>query len=304
MLDFKSIKIDCKAEIDEFLSKSSYIGSEGTFFVLYCWRYLYNFQYTIDEKFLFIKVKFHDRISYLLPIGEDNSEEKNSTKEAIEKIIKDAEAQNVPFYILAADEDSKALLEHIYPDRFNFYEDRNNSDYVYNQKDLELLEGKKLHAQRNHVNKFKILYPDYKVETITEKTYNECLAMNIEWCKVNGIDTDSVCKGNNYELCAVNQAFANYKALGCKGILIRVNDRVIAFTLGSERNKDVFVTHFEKALYEYDGAFKVINQEFAKTLFDYKFINREEDLGDEGLRRAKMSYHPTFMVIKYNIELK
>jgi hypothetical protein len=168
------------------------------------------------------------------------------------------------------------------------------------------LTGKKLHGQRNHINKFKILYPDYKTELITEKSFKECMEMNLEWCKANGLNTNTVCSGNNYELCAVNQAFANYEALGCIGILIRINDKVIAFTLGTARNSEVFDTHFEKALYEYDGAFKVINQEFAKVLgeHNFKYINREEDLGDEGLRRSKLSYNPAFMVKKYNAEIK
>lgn len=306
MLNFKPVEIDSKKEIDEFLRKYNYLGTEGTFFVLFCWRYLFKFNYAIDEDFLFIRLKFQDRISYLFPIGEDENDDKTKTKIAVKKIMEDAKEQNIPFSLIALDDERKELLEKIFPESFKYTEDRNNSDYVYNQSDLELLSGKKFHAQRNHINKFKLLYSDYNVEPITKKTFYECMEMNLEWCKANGLITTSICKGDNYELCAVNQAFGNFEALGCKGILIRINDKVIAFTLGSERNKDVFDTHFEKALYEYDGAFKVINQEFAKVLGEqnYKYINREEDMGDEGLRRSKMSYNPAFMVKKYNAELK
>ncbi|MDF2686031.1 MAG: hypothetical protein K0S55_1212 [Clostridia bacterium] len=306
MLNFKTIDINCKQEIDEYLKNYNYIGTEGTFFVLFCWRYLFNFKYATEDGFLFITLKFQDRISYLFPIGEDNSEDKNATKEAVKKIIKNAEEQNIPFYLIALDDERKELLESIFPEKFNFAEDRNNYDYVYNQNDLQLLTGKKFHAQRNHINKFNLLYQNYKVEPITKKSFYECMEMNLEWCKANGLNTASICSGNNYELCAVNQAFGNFDALGCIGTLIRINDKVIAFTLGSERNKDVFVTHFEKALYEYDGAFKVINQEYAKVLggYNYKFINREEDMGDEGLRHSKMSYNPAFMVKKYNAEIR
>ena len=301
-MEFRELTIKDKDGFDACQKEKVYIGSESCFTDIFCWRFAYQYEIAFEEGFVFLRGFYkQDGVPvpfYMYPAGSGNFQA------AIEKIMQDADQRGVPLRILAVDDFYRDTLEKTFPGMFVFYEDRDIFDYIYKVSDLAELKGKTYHGKKNHVNKFKKLYPEFAVEPISPENMAECIEMNKEWCKENGADPkDKPCGGSD-EFCAVLQVFDHFDTLGCRGILIRVGGKVIAYTLGTPRNQDVFVTHFEKALYSYEGAFSVINQEFAKTLSGFEYINREEDMGLEGLRKAKMSYKPEILYRKYHAARK
>ena len=188
-------------------------------------------------------------------------------------------------------------LEDLYPGRFEIKYDRNYADYVYETEKLAKLSGKKYHSKKNHVNKFMSLYEDWAYEPITKDNVEECFQMILEWRHENGCDGD---EEKNAEICVAQNALRLYDELGFRGGALRVNGKIAACTIGEPGNKkDTMIVHIEKALTEVQGAYTVINQQFAlHEGAAYRYLNREEDLGEDGLRQAKMSYKPVFLIEK------
>ena len=179
-------------------------------------------------------------------------------------------------------------------DAVEFKEARNSFDYLYWTNDLILLPGRKYHSKRNHISAFE-KENRWFVEEINGNNIDECVKMSVVWAEMNS-DKNPVELAKEQTALAV--AFRHYGELGFRGALLRNESGVVAFTFGEEINSRIFNTHFEKAFAEVRGAYPMINREFAKMQQSYKYINREEDAGDEGLRRAKLSYHPVILLEK------
>ena len=177
---------------------------------------------------------------------------------------------------------------------------RDHFDYVYRTDDLINLAGGNYHAQRNHINSLARSHR-FRYEPLRAEYLPECLELSARWCKVKRCEDDLSLMG---EWEAVNAALANFQALQLKGGVILVNDRVEAFTCGELLNKATAVIHLEKADPELRGLYAVINQQFCRQAWaGVNFVNREQDLGQAGLRTAKMSYHPHHLVEKFRIRL-
>lgn len=215
-------------------------------------------------------------------------------KSAVLALEQDALARGVPFVLRGLTERSREELEAAFPDEFDYSQDPNFFDYMYEIEKLATLAGKKLHAKRNHINRFLENNPNWSFEPITSKNLLECLAMANEWARQREED----------DLDALYRAATYFEALELEGGLLRVDGRVIAFTIGEPLNSDTYIVHFEKAFADIQGAYPMINREFARhiqaTRPDIRYVNREEDLGIESLQRAKRSYYPVFMVEKYH----
>jgi len=182
-----------------------------------------------------------------------------------------------------------------------FREARDSWDYVYLQEDLASLRGRRYHGQKNHYNAFKKDHPDYIFERINPENYAECLNFGEEWCKARMDSDPSIV----WEWRALQEAFVNFEALGLQGGAIRVDGRIEAFGFGKSINGEVCDENVEKANPDIRGLYAAIQTECAQHIWpDMKYINREEDMGSEGLRRAKESLHPAFMVKKYNLTVK
>ncbi len=188
------------------------------------------------------------------------------------------------------------MLEESFEGQFVYSYDDGNNDYIYNASDLAELRGKKYHGKRNHITNFKKNNPDWCYEEISEDNISDCIELHTNWI----YDKDQNDSDYSLEFESVLTGFENYKKLGFKGGIIRVNSKAIAYTYGEKGANGCFVSHFEKAPADIQGAYAIINQEFAKRLLEdgYEFINREEDLGIEGLRKAKQSYHPSLWLKK------
>jgi hypothetical protein len=195
-------------------------------------------------------------------------------------------------------------LDTLYPDLFSYEAGRDAFDYVYSIDKLASLSGKKLHAKRNHINVFKKNH-QWSFELITKENLGECYAMNEQWCKEMECSEEIGLKQEN---CATRRFFRYYNELGLDGGLIRAEGKVIAFTMGEVLNSDTYDIHIEKALRDIQGGYPMINREFAAYIKDKYphiiWINREEDMGYEGLRKAKESYFPDKMEEKYLAVLK
>ena len=187
-------------------------------------------------------------------------------------------------------------MESFYPGRFQVEYDRDEADYVYEREKLATLAGKKLHGKRNHINKFKSLYEDWTYESLNDENVEDCFQMALKWRNQNGCDEDHE---KNAEMCVTLNSLRLYKELGMVGGIIRVAGKIVAFCIGEPVSEDTFVVHIEKAFPEIEGAYPMINQQFVlHECMEYQYVNREEDTGAEGLRKAKLSYRPVFLVEK------
>lgn len=296
MLDFKTPEISDKDWIDPIVKASGSMGCDAAFGTVYIWRLRYNYKVCRYKDFLIKECLLDDGTpSYTYPIGSGD------VKQAVDEIINDAGEKNRKLIFTALTEDAKLQLEQLYPDRFLFEDIRDNADYIYLSEKLINLAGRPYHGKRNHITAFKNSY-NWSYERINRENISEALKVCRQWCAENGCNKDKPGGAPlGSEFCAINETFKNYEKLNFVGAILKVDDAPIAMTVGEEITEDVFVTHFEKALPEYRGAYPTINKLFAENeLSSYKYINREEDMGIEGLRKAKLSYHPEILLKKYN----
>ena len=203
----------------------------------------------------------------------------------------------MPFRMYNVTPDNFACMEQWYPDRFQIEYNEDVADYVYESEKLATLSGKKLHSKRNHINKFKAVYEGrWSYEPITKDNLEECFQMALKWRNENGCEDD---EEKNAEICVTLNSLRLFEELELVGGVLKVDGEIAAFTIGEPICEDTFVVHIEKAFADIDGAYTMINQQFVQhACMDYKYVNREEDTGAEGLRKAKRSYRPVFMVEK------
>lgn len=180
-------------------------------------------------------------------------------------------------------------------------EERDHFDYVYDVRELIELKGRKFHDKKNKANKFRSSHT-YEYQTLTAGLIEECLVFEEYWCEVRDCEKYH---DLNKERCAVLAMLKNFAALDITGGIIRTEGKIAALTLGERLLPDTFVIHVEKANPDVPGLYQIINQEFLMhEAADCRFVNREQDLGVEGLRKAKMSYNPSGFIKKYRVEEK
>ena len=260
------------------------------------WRFLYDTKFAVADNFLVFKFWAGEQLAYMMPIGTGD------LKAILRKLIEDADKEKQSFCMLGVCSNMRVDLETTLPSQFVFTEDRDYADYIYLKSDLSTLKGKKFQSKRNHINRFRNTYPDYEYTPITPDRIQECLDLEAEWCKVNNCDQQ---EGTGNERRALIYALHNFEALGLTGGILHVNSKIVAFTFGMPINHETFGVHVEKADTSIEGAYAMINYKFANRIPEqYIYINREEDLGIEGLRKAKLSYQPATILEKYMACLK
>lgn len=287
MLEYHIPQLSDQTWAVPILRRSGYLGSDGAFGTIFVWREVYHSQICRYQDFLLRK--YGD--FYTIPLGEGD------LVNALDVMRQDAAQKGIPFALTGLTKDEVNRLEELLPGRFAYQEDRNAADYIYHSEDLIRLAGKKYHGKRNHISKFKRLY-SWNYEELGKENMEECMALAREWCVQYGCSEEN---GLDKEACALRETFEHFDQLGFVGGMIRVEGKPVAFTIGEEINEEAFVVHFEKALSDYTGSYTIINREFAAySLSGYRYINREEDLGLEGLRKAKLSYHPALLLERFN----
>ena len=295
MIAFRDITIQDKDTITAYTMNSCRRNCDLSFSNLCSWRFLYHTKFAIINNFLVFKFWAGDELAYMMPVGEGNLEE------VLNELIEDARQEGEPFCMLGVCSCMREDLEAIMPGQFGFTVDRDYADYIYLRSDLATLKGKKFQSKRNHVNKFKRTY-NYEYTPITPDRIQECLDLEAEWCKANNCDQH---EGTGNERRALVYALHNFEELGLTGGILHVDGKIAAFTFGMPINQDTFGVHVEKADTSIDGAYAMINYEFANHIPEqYVYLNREEDLGIVGLRKAKLSYQPAIILEKYVACLK
>ncbi len=290
MLNFLHLTPQDKPVYDRFLRNCGQRGCEYSFVNLYLWG---RQKAAVHGENLAFFCQFNRKSVYLFPLGQD-------LKLTIDAIISDAQKRGIPCRLTSLTEDDKQWLETAYPGRFHFHTDRDSYDYLYSAQALATLKGKKLQKKRNHFNKFRLLHPNYFTEPITVENTPEVEAFLCQWF-TNRAESDD----GDYlmEQVALSKALRHWDALELEGLILRDKGRILAITIGSSLSDDTFDIHFEKALDSVDGAYTAINREFARYLTEkypgLLWLNREDDLGLEGLRKAKLSYHPELLIKKY-----
>lgn len=288
MLEFKVPVIEDKKWVDECLAYADSFNCEYTFGNVFVWSTAYRTRIAHYKDFFICRWGKEPDFMYSLPIG------KGDFREAVEEIINDARQYSITPVIYGVTENYKRLLDEYFGDKFTYTYDEGEYDYIYNVEKMALLKGKKYHGKRNHITNFKKNNPDWSFEIISKDNISQCIDLHTSWINNHEDDEDF-----SFEFEAVLSAFENYDALGFVGGLLKISGKPIAYTMGERHSNKVFVTHFEKAPADIQGAYPIINQEFTKNcLMDYEFVNREEDLGIDGLRRAKQSYNPEIILKK------
>jgi len=295
MLDFKELTIEDKKWIDECLSKVNYRGCEYSFGCNYMWRNIYHIKACKVNGYYCTFAGEDGSKYYNYPAGEGN------IKEVIEILIEDAKERGIPFVLRGITKEQKEELEELVPEYFEFEMKRDECDYIYAVDKMISLAGKKLHGKRNHIARFKDV-EDWEYIQLTEENLDECRKMNEKWCSYYNCENKP---GLKEEMCAVNQAINHFKELDFVGGMIKREGEVVAYSIGEPLCKDTFVVHIEKAFHDIQGAYPIINQQFVEhNCQGFTYVNREDDTGNEGLRKAKLSYYPEILLEKYTAKLK
>ena len=288
MLEFRDVTLEDKEWARELLSYSDFIGCEYTFGNNFIWRDAYKNQIARYKDFYLIKS--NDELFF--PAGRGN------LTEVIDVLKEYSSAQGQQLYFSSVPSCKISTLQELYANELEISADENYFDYIYKASDLATLSGKKYHSKRNYLNRLSKL--NFSFELITKENIDECFLMNERWCKENVTEND-VSKMQEQD--AVNKALNHFFDLDFKGGILRIEGKIEAFTIGEKLNSNTFNTHIEKANAFIDGTYAMINYKFANEIEkDFEYINREEDLGEENLRKAKLSYKPCFLEKKYQVK--
>ena len=299
MIEFRTPQLADKVWMDQLLSRSDYRGCEYNFTNLFAWKDAYHHKVARLDDFLVVHQCGGLGCSFLYPAGSGDR------RAVIEALRADAEEHGQPLRLVCLTREQTQELEELFPGRFRFESDRDGWDYLYEIDRLADLGGKKLHGKRNHINRFLDNNPTWVYEPITPDSLPECLEMDKEWYRRSMIREGAVEERDlGDEGRALRLTIEHYHDLGLEGGLIRVYGEVVAFTMGDMLSSDTYDVHFEKAYGELQGAYAMINREFARWVREHhpnvRYLNREDDMGVEGLRKAKESYYPDLMVEKYS----
>lgn len=298
---FKKITLEEQTVFTDIFNAARPIASEFTFPYLYMWRRDYNFSYAIVEDYLCLISRSKVYPAYgFCPIPVNGVHDKSKFKRALETIEAYFSANNLSLRYARIAENHLPYFKEAYGESIRTESLDNTSDYVYHASDLITLAGKKFSKKRNHINQFIKLYGEYEYAPIGENNLDECKKILDEWADRHEID----CDPDNSERVACNELFENWSRFPLKGALIKVNGKFQAFTIGEVLNPETAVVRIEKGNVDIHGIYAIINREFCTNEWsDMKYINREEDMGVEGLRKSKLSYNPAFMVNKFLVKV-
>jgi hypothetical protein len=289
--DFKVLGIEDKAVFDQFFREDPPQVSELTFTNLFIWRHHYRPLWLIREGCLLIVFKPKTGPLYgFAPVG---TGEKGS---ALDVLCEEIGKVSPEVRICRVGENF--VKDHVDQDRYACLPDRDNSDYVYLTQDLINLSGNKYHRKKNHLNQFMKRYA-FEYKPLDVDLVKQVLEMQETWCRMRECVENPELLAEDY---AVYEALAGFEVLGYEGGVVLMDSRIEAFSLGEALNADTAVIHIEKANPEIHGLYAAINQLFCQKAWSHLiYVNREQDKGIEGLRKAKESYYPHHMVKKYTV---
>lgn len=291
MLEFQRATIDDFEDIKKITSKYEEFSCELSEINLLLWQELYDFTFCIKDGVLYTKNCVNGETTFGLPFSKN-------IKEAIDVLEEYCEENNLPLNFFAAYGERFSLFKKSFGDMFFFKPIRDSFEYIYSQSELANLSGKKFHSKRNHISGFNKKF-EWCYEKLSEENVDDVKKMLAAWYNENRDKYNNNMKAEETGLSYILDS--NMYKRFCGGV-IKVDGQVAAFTLGCKINDNVFDINIEKALQKFEGAYAMINNTFAKNeLTDFVYINREEDMGIEGLRKAKLSYKPVILLEKFLI---
>ena len=288
--DFKQVTIDDKPIFDQHYKKYPPIHSDNVFTTIVSWSEYVKFYYLFLKDNLLIMTKFQDNIRFRPPIGK-------YSKDLFKQLFELAKKEGADQPIGIVDNETKNWLSMNFP-KLKFVPHRDYFDYVYLASNLAELPGKDYAKIRNRLNKFKRNF-SYEIEKISQENMDEIKNFLKRWCLWKDCDSDPLLEN---EKKAILYSIAHFFDLELSGLVIKINSDIEAISVFEPMNIDTAVVHYEKGSPDYDGIYKVINQETANILQkDVRFINRESDMNIPGLRKAKMAYRPYDMVKVFHL---
>ncbi len=294
MLEWSIPESEDEDWINSCIAVSGTMASDASFANIYLLRNKYSTKISRYKDFIIRKYSGKGaRCGYTFPLG------KGDVTKALAEIEKDAKECGERLQFAFVTEEQKEVLENAMPARFCYSSDAGDSDYIYLRSELASLSGKAFHKKKNHFSKFVRTYPDYKYYEIGACNIYDAQKVADAWYYEHLQDEDA---SQLAEYKAIKEALENFEELGLIGGIIYVNDSPCAMTIASKINENTVDVHFEKAVGEYalNGGYAAINKLFSEKLDGVTWLNREEDIGIEGLRKAKLSYRPKIMLKKYS----
>lgn len=291
MIDFKPFSDMNRNTYESYFFAESKQCCELSYANLCMWG---EHQFAIVDGQCIILSIYQKKYRYHFPLG--NGDKKN----ALRLLMQDAKERNIPCLISSITTENAKMLETLFPNQFYINFERDSYDYVYEIDKLADLKGRKYHRKRNHYNNFCKKFPDFYTVPITKKNISEIEIFVNTWYEDRL--AESLEHDYENEQQALQKCFVEYDQIGMEGLILYHQNQMLAFTMGSQMSLDTFDVHFEKGRWDVEGAYTAINCEFAKYIRNkypnIKFLNREEDMGLEGLRKAKESYFPYDMIEK------
>lgn len=288
MLKFAQPNFSDKEYIDHIMAIHRPMGCDFSFAQLWQWSDVYKTELCRVDDGIIIRMHSDGKEIYLLPMRGE------SLRNAVSLLLE----ENETLTIVSVEKDQCSQIVSDFPNIFSVNENRDHFDYIYRASDLIELSGKKYHAKRNHIARFMREYPNAIYEPVDERNVELCIETTSVWLEQSEQTPELIAESQ-----VIVKTLRNLKELGLVGGIIKVGETPVAVSVGAPMSENLYVIHFEKALKAYPGAYALINREFAKAnCSEYEYINREEDLGSEGLRKAKLSYYPEFLVEKYTLQ--
>lgn len=295
MLSFHPLSLADKPWIDDICALESSRSADFSFVNMFLWDEKYRQQVCRFGDRLLVLTRSPHGIIFPFPIGG------GELAPALAALMDYARENGFVCVFRGVEQQHLQELETLFPDRFFFCHDRDYDDYLYSAQKLATLSGKKMHAKRNHINRFESKY-SWSFRPMTASDADRCMELLSIWTADAEPGGDAAAEKR-----AIERAFEHFDTLGLEGGCLFVEDRLAAFTIGDVLSPDTFNIHFEKASPDFDGAYPMINRCFVRQILEnhpeIKYINREDDMGLENIRRAKQSYYPDLMVEKHSASL-
>lgn len=296
MINFKPISVSDYRTAAPILKASRIENCDHCFATMVVWSYRHPVEISVEENTVFMRSLGNEHRWYLYPAG--NME----PLKAIEQILSDAEKIGKKRCIYGIDEKSAVFLRENFGDILEISEDRDGEDYIYFASDLINLPGKKYQKKRNHCSRFKRENPDYKFVIMSDENIDRAKQFEKDWCERydcgQGRDLSSEQKG-------IMALLDNFDKMDLMGAMLETNSEIVAMSIAAPINEKMVDVIVEKAYHDVNGAYAVINRDFAANCFSgFEYINREDDMGAENLRKAKLSYFPYEIRKKYVAQSK
>ena len=297
MLEFKPVTLEDKPWIDEIVAEENSRSADFNFGNIYIWDRHFKQLVARSGKRIVTKLRYGGRPAFAFPIGS------GSLEQTVLAVKKFADFKKYPLRFYGVEKHNAELLEQLFPGKFSFCLQEGQGDYIYSIDKLSTYAGKSLHGKKNHCNRFEKEHPGWSFKPITRELVPACLDFLSVWQETNaGRLEESITNEHD----AIVRAFAAYEKLGLEGGALFADGRIIGFSLGERCSSDCFDVHFEKAEIDINGAYTMVCRELAKMVKanhpEIEYINREEDMQIEGMRKSKESYKPEYILEKYLAE--